>query len=165
MKYNFTYQTKSLVNGKTYVGVHSTQDINDGYLGSGKALKRAIKKHGEGNFIREILCFFDTREEAFEEEAWLIDEEWVKSEDNYNLCLGGFAPPSTKGKKMSEEQKRKIGEANKGGTSWSKGKKFSDEHRRRLSESKKGKKLSDEHRRKLSEAMMGVKRGPYNKNK
>ena len=42
-----------------------------------------------------------------------------------------------------------------------KGKKFSDEHRKKLSEAKKGKFLSEEHRRKISEAKKGKKRMPF----
>ncbi|ADG36130.1 putative truncated Seg-like homing endonuclease [Acinetobacter phage Acj61] len=41
--YNFTYLTTNLINGKMYYGVHSTKNINDGYIGSGKALKLAIQ--------------------------------------------------------------------------------------------------------------------------
>ena len=31
--YNFTYLTTNLINGKMYYGVHSTKNINDGYMG------------------------------------------------------------------------------------------------------------------------------------
>lgn len=41
------------------------------------------------------------------------------------------------GRKLSEEHKRKIGESNKGRSTWATGKKFSDEHRRRISEGRK----------------------------
>jgi hypothetical protein len=42
--YIFTYKTINKINNKYYIGVHSTNDIKDGYLGSGVALKRAIRK-------------------------------------------------------------------------------------------------------------------------
>jgi hypothetical protein len=35
MNYIYTYQTKNLINGKTYVGVHTTNRLNDGYIGCG----------------------------------------------------------------------------------------------------------------------------------
>lgn len=99
-KYNYTYQTKNMVNGKTYLGVHSTDILDDGYIGCGiyreptKGLKkypfqRAVAKYGYENFEKEILCFFDTAEEAYEEEIFLVDEKWVESKENYNLALGG----------------------------------------------------------------------------
>jgi hypothetical protein len=53
-----------------------------------------------------------------------------------------------KGKKPSEETKKKISEA-------SKGKHFSEEHKKKLSEARKGKHFSEEHKKKLSEAHKG----------
>lgn len=40
---HFIYKTTNKTNNKIYIGVHSTNDIDDGYLGSGIALKYAIK--------------------------------------------------------------------------------------------------------------------------
>ena len=34
----------NLVNEKIYIGAHQTSDLNDGYMGSGKIIKRAIEK-------------------------------------------------------------------------------------------------------------------------
>ena len=87
--YHFTYQTKNLINGKTYVGVHSTDDLADGYIGSGKVLKQAIKKYGKSNFVCTPLSFFDTRKEAYEEEKYIVDKNWVNESSNYNQCVGG----------------------------------------------------------------------------
>ena len=56
-----------------------------------------------------------------------------------------------KGKKHSEETKKKLSEIHKG-------KVFSEETRRRMSESAKRKKLSEEHKRKIAEA--GKRRAP-----
>tara|TARA_Y100000296_G_C5042526_1_gene190621 strand:- start:2 stop:556 length:555 start_codon:yes stop_codon:yes gene_type:complete len=72
-----------------------------------------------------------------------------------------------KGTKLSEEHKRKIGLAGKGRKNTAetkrkmseakKGRKHTEEHRRKNSEAKKGKKLSEEHKRKISEALKGKK--------
>ena len=35
--------------------------LDDGYLGSGKHLKRAISKYGENSFTKEILFIFDNQ--------------------------------------------------------------------------------------------------------
>lgn len=89
MKFHYVYQTKNNVNGKTYVGVHSTNNLNDGYMGSGVNLKQAFDKYGIENFETLIMSFFDTREEALVEEAFLVDENWVCDSRNYNVALGG----------------------------------------------------------------------------
>jgi hypothetical protein len=88
--FHFTYQTKNLINNKTYIGVHSTNDVYDGYMGSGVILKKAFKKYGKINFKSQILDYFDTKEEAYEEESFLVCKEWVESDNNYNLILGGI---------------------------------------------------------------------------
>ena len=71
-KYNFLYKTTNLVNGKIYIGVHTTNKLNDGYLGSGTNFKKAVKEFGRMNFKREILEFFETAEEAFNREKELV---------------------------------------------------------------------------------------------
>lgn len=47
------YLTVNRINGKVYVG--QTSINKNGYIGSGKLLKRAIKKYGKDNFTRTIL--------------------------------------------------------------------------------------------------------------
>ena len=41
---------------------------------------------------------------------------------------------------------------------YNKGKKFSEEHRRKISNAKKGKKFSEEHRRKIRESLKGCEK-------
>jgi hypothetical protein len=85
----FVYKTTNLLNGTYYIGVHSTWNLDDGYIGSGKRLGRAIKKYGKENFKREILQFFETNKEAYEYEAHLVNEERIKDELCLNLKPGG----------------------------------------------------------------------------
>lgn len=84
------YKTKNLTNNKEYIGIHQTKDLNDGYLGSGIQLKRAIAKYGEENFQREILHECKTHEEMLAKEVELVTEEWCSWSNTYNICVGGF---------------------------------------------------------------------------
>ena len=88
-KHYLVYKTTNLVNGKIYIGKHETNNLNDGYLGSGNLIKRAIEKYGEENFKREILFECSSREEMNAKEAELVNEEFLKRDDVYNLKQGG----------------------------------------------------------------------------
>ena len=83
------YKITNKLNGKIYVGKHQTKDLNDGYMGSGKLLRRAIAKYGIENFKKEILFQFDSETEMNSKEAELVTEEFCLREDTYNLCEGG----------------------------------------------------------------------------
>jgi len=83
------YKITNKINGKIYIGKHQTKDLNDGYMGSGKHLKRAIARYGIKSFAKEILFQFDNEIEMNDKEVELVTEEFVKEEANYNLCPGG----------------------------------------------------------------------------
>jgi hypothetical protein len=86
--YNFVYKTTNLINNKYYYGAHTTKNINDNYLGSGNALKKAIKKYGKENFYREIIEFFDEPEKMYLKEQEILKDHYLK-EDCYNMNSGG----------------------------------------------------------------------------
>jgi hypothetical protein len=87
--YYVIYEVKNKVNGKTYIGKHQTNDIYDDYLGSGKYLKRAINKYGKDCFEKVILYVFDNKKEMDDKEEELVNEEYVKNKNTYNLKKGG----------------------------------------------------------------------------
>ncbi len=87
--YYTIYKITNKINGKSYIGKHKTKNLEDGYMGSGKYLKRAIEKHGIENFRKEILFVYDNNEDASKKEAELVNEDYLTNENSYNLKLGG----------------------------------------------------------------------------
>lgn len=88
-KHFIVYRTVNQINGKFYIGQHITENSEDAYLGSGTRFKRALKKYGPENFIREVLFDFQTFEEMNEKEKELVTEDLVKDPMCYNTALGG----------------------------------------------------------------------------
>lgn len=88
-KYHFIYKTTNLVNGKYYVGMHSTNNLDDGYVGSGKRLWYSIKKYGKENFKIEYLQFFNNRKLLIEGEKKIVNSELINDPLCLNLKLGG----------------------------------------------------------------------------
>ena len=162
MRYTI-YQTTNKINGKIYIGKHQTENPNDAYLGSGIALRNAIKKYGIENFEKIILFDFDTEKEMNDKERELITEEFVKRKETYNKGVGGEGGPHFKGKTHTDETRKKLSEISKNKpkvyTKESKerhaeaGRRrvWSEETRRKISEKAKGRKHSEETKKKLSE--------------
>jgi group I intron endonuclease len=161
----FIYKTTCLVNNKIYIGCHATNNLDDGYLGSGMLLFAAIKKYGKENFSRTILETFTNPEDMFSKERIIVNEDLISSATSYNLVVGGsggfkvqdiddwkqklsasrIGNTNALGYKHSNETKRKISESGKGKTAWNKGlpgtwvgKTHSEESKRKISISKKG---------------------------
>ena len=88
-KYHYFYKITNIINNHFYYGVHNTDDLDDGYMGSGHRLHLAYKKYGIENFKKEILKFFDTADEAFEYEAEVVNEIMIKDDNCYNIQRGG----------------------------------------------------------------------------
>ena len=98
------YQTICTENNKIYIGVHGTDspDEFDGYIGNGVYIRRpasykksktpfqyAVNKYGVDKFIRTVLKVFDEESDAYKLEAEIVNEEFIKRADTYNLIPGG----------------------------------------------------------------------------
>ena len=103
------YKTTNLVNGKIYVGVHRTvKGVTDSYIGCGvkgngkksKGFPAAVKKYGRKNFKRETLFTYpDTKEgekAAFKKEAEIVNWDFIRDPNTYNIKLGGQYSSPTK---------------------------------------------------------------------
>ena len=179
MIYYGIYKIINLINGKMYIGKHITNNLDDGYMGSGIWIKRSIKKHGLQNFKKEWLMFCEDEDELNYMERVYVDQTWVDRSDTYNLSLGGkgciHQVTEETRKKMSESKKGKLcGEKNgmygkrhtdeslkkmslsrkgkgNGHVPWDKGKKLSEETRQKMREAKRN--MSEETRQKMSSAI------------
>ena len=110
-RYYFLYITTNLVNGKYYKGQHATDDLFDGYLGSGKAFRRALQKYGRKSFKRRIVLFLPDLESLAAAEKLYITNEDLLNRDCYNLREGGSIQPghhNTTGHKLTAEQKEAM---------------------------------------------------------
>lgn len=97
---HYLYKTTCIVNNRYYIGMHSTNNLNDGYLGSGRRLTASVRKHGVNNHKKKILQFLETRELLIEAEIKAITPEMLTDINCMNLMCGGS------GGFISEEQQR-----------------------------------------------------------
>jgi hypothetical protein len=170
-KYHIIYKTTCKITGKWYIGMHSTDDLEDNYLGSGVRLRRSVIKYGKDNHIREILEIFNTRIEASEKEKTLLTEEFRSDPMCMNCGPGGEGTidrPATKDEtrqKLSIASKKyirtkewydKVVETRiKNGTN-----KHTKETKQKISISQTSKKISEESIAKTVQKNKGQKRTP-----
>jgi hypothetical protein len=88
-KYHFIYKTTNILSGRYYIGMHSTDDLEDGYLGSGNRLRMSVRKHGKENFKREILEFCENRDELKKRESEIVNLDELAKKECMNLKVGG----------------------------------------------------------------------------
>lgn len=160
--YYFIYKTINQLTQEYYIGKHCTENLNDGYIGSGKKFLEKVHKYGKQNFYRTILEFFNSYEELNEAEKKYVTEELL----NDVLCMNnqtggddGFIQSveviekirlKNTGKICSEETKEKISKANKGRV-------VSEETKEKMKLARlyRSEEQELERRKKLSEAMKG----------
>ena len=107
-KLHFIYKTTNLINGRYYIGMHSTNNVKDGYLGSGKQLRAAIRKYGEENFQVEILEYLPDRSSLALREKEIVNETLLKDPQCMNLKEGGNGGFSTEDAKKGRYKTNQI---------------------------------------------------------
>jgi hypothetical protein len=171
-KIHYIYKTTCIITGRYYIGMHSTCNIDDGYMGSGKRLRYSIRKHGVDNHVKEILEFFENRELLVEGEIKAITADMISENNCMNLKVGGT------GGFANEEHRKKA--QSSGGNSY-KNKlntdfEFRESHNKRVGENLKkahregkfnygyflGKQHSDEIKQKISDTKKGTGIGETN---
>lgn len=115
-QYYYTYKItllKGSLKSCYYLGLHITDDLNDGYCGSGRIIRDYYKKYGaiEGvTYTKEILGFYNNQEELNQAEYELIGDLYKTDTKCLNLRAGGMqAGISNKTKdKISESTKKAM---------------------------------------------------------
>jgi len=171
----YLYQIKNTVNSKIYVGVHQTEVLDDGYMGSGAVIKAAIKKYGKGAFTKTILQFFDSAEAMYAREKEIVNSDFLLREDVYNLRCGGFGgfdhinsrPIEERVNLLAFRKKVERGELTPGGTKfWSEAsynKVVEQAAKNNASGLTSGWKHTEEFKRAQSERSIGEKNSQYGK--
>lgn len=136
------YKTTCKINSKIYVGQHKTEILEDGYLGSGKLIRRAVEKYGKENFEREILEIVHTFQDArVREEHYIELYESTNPNIGYNITKFAWG-----GQPLTEEAKQKISRKLKG-------RKLSTETKQKLSKPKPERTV--EHKENMSKSRSG----------
>jgi hypothetical protein len=107
-KWNYVYRITNLLNHKIYIGCHQTDDLNDGYMGSGKYVIRAYEKYGIDNFIKKIIGYYPDAQSMFLAEATIVTREFINDDTNYNLAEGGRGGFKGTACYLSQERSNKI---------------------------------------------------------
>jgi len=81
--------TTNLITDEFYYGVHKTSQVDDNYLGSGSALRKAIRRYGAQAFKKSTVKTYQLKEEAYEHERKII-KDTLGNEKCYNLRQGGI---------------------------------------------------------------------------
>lgn len=85
---HIVYRITNTINSRYYIGAHSTDDVNDDYMGSGELIKKAIEKYGASSFIKEILFEAASAQEMYEKEKELVMTVY-DDPSSYNMNGGG----------------------------------------------------------------------------
>jgi hypothetical protein len=158
-------------NEKKYIGI--TKDVRTRWKNNGSEY---LKKHPDGTYCQPVFAYAinkypdwenDWKHEVLHDgltkaEASQLEIELIALHKTncckyknpafgYNMTDGG---DGAIGKPMSDEQKKKLSEANKG-------KIVTEETRKKISKIHKGKKITNEHKQKLSEANKGENNPNY----
>ena len=87
-KFHYLYKITRF-DGKYYFGIHSTDDLEDGYFGSGTYLWKSLNRHGKEKHSKEILEFFETRQASKDKEKQIITDEMRADNKCMNIAPGG----------------------------------------------------------------------------
>ena len=89
MKHYLIYQVRNKLNGIIYIGQHQTENVNDGYMGSGPRIRRAIEKYGlDIDFTKLDYVEIEVHSDEY---IGGIDENGHERMDNYNEVVNSIS--------------------------------------------------------------------------
>ena len=148
--YGYIYMTINILNGKRYIGQHKSGKFVTKYcyVGSGRYLLKSVNKYGLENFAVELIDIaYSQKELNLKEEYWIEYYNAVKDPMFYNISessagntIAGLSDEEKlivhknmsnsqksnknahgkKGKPLSDINKKRIGDANRGNNHWTK---------------------------------------------
>lgn len=150
-----------------YVGLHSTNNLEDGYFGSGTRIRRSVNLHGRTKHTMQILEYLQTREALLLREEQIVNSKMLSDPLCMNILRGGgtnYCSPSIgnaqRGKHVSDESRRRMSEAAKRRTDRHP---LSEQTKVKMSLAKKGKPKTLEHRQKISEVAKAIRDEEWSK--
>lgn len=163
---SYIYIIINNISKEYYVGKRSKPEFSKTYYGSGKIIKRQVKKYGKENFERYVIEWCKGENLILEEIKWIanLSANKVIYPDLGGLNLTNGGETAMTGLNHTEEYKKIRSEAVKGEKNPMYGTKriMGEETRRKMRESAKNKEpISQETRNKLSEALKGEKNPMY----
>jgi group I intron endonuclease len=161
-KIYYCYKATNKINGKIYIGFATNPKTRwrnhkrDAKKGLGYAFAAGIKKYGWDNFEFEVICCGKNKRSMLEYVEPALIEQYHSSvyQNGYNilrrptLAPCGTSGKANKGRKLSEETKKKMSIARKG---W----KPSFETKQKMSISQKGHFVTDSAKIKIRAARVG----------
>jgi group I intron endonuclease len=162
MKILYIYRITNLLNGKKYIGKHSSMCLDNNYYGSGVAIAKAIKKYGKSNFKKDVICICENENHLNEMEIYYINKENT-FKIGYNMTKGGEGmlgyKPTQETKEKASISRKKYYKENPQLL-----KKLSDLAKKKIGDKNPffGKKLTKEHIEKLRKARVKAITGGNN---
>lgn len=160
-KYHYLYELRLKSDPRYYYrGKHSTDNLNDGYIGSGSRVKQLLQEYGKDCFTKTVYKFCKNLQEVLQEEELYVGTLWKTDPFCLNLTPGGafsgkfdMTGVPVRPETREKERKNRLG------------KKASEETKQKISKIHKGKKLTQEHILKIVQAHLGVPRKESTKQK
>ena len=81
--------------------MHSTDNLEDSYVGSGKRLWFSLNYHGKENHVNEVLEFLPDRKSLSKREEEIVNSDLIKEDLCMNLIPGGECGISTEYRKKA----------------------------------------------------------------